>query len=97
MDKKAILMAIASKDDIEHITDAIMKFVNKTSAEVGVDVEDVATSSLVALLLYYVKQSSDDKAVAVGNLMSLLSSVFIITSTSTNWVEVNDISSESIN
>ena len=97
MDKKAILMAIASKDDIEHITDAIMKFVNKTSAEVGVDVEDVATSSLVALLLYYVKQSSDDKAVAVGNLMSLLSSVFIITSTSTNWVEVNDIHSGGIN
>jgi phenylpyruvate tautomerase PptA (4-oxalocrotonate tautomerase family) len=97
MDKKAILMAIASKDDIEHITDAIMKFVNKTSAEVGVDVEDVATSSLVALLLYYVKQSSDDKAVAVGNLMSLLSSVFIITSTSTNWVEVNDIPSGGIN
>jgi phenylpyruvate tautomerase PptA (4-oxalocrotonate tautomerase family) len=97
MDKKAILMAIASKDDIEHITDAIMKFVNKTSAEVGVDVEDVATSSLVALLLYYVKQSSEDKAVAVGNLMSLLSSVFIITSTSTNWVEVNDIPSGGIN
>jgi hypothetical protein len=97
MDKKAILMAVASKDDIEHITDAIMKFVNKTSAEVGVDVEDVATSSLVALLLYYVKQSSDDKAVAVGNLMSLLSSVFIITSTSTNWVEVNDIPSGGIN
>mgnify|MGYP003389259951 CR=1 FL=1 len=97
MDKKAILMAIASKDDIEHITDAIMKFVNKTAAEVGVDVEDVATSSLVALLLYYVKQSSDDKAVAVGNLMSLLSSVFIITSTSTNWVEVNDIPSGGIN
>jgi len=97
MDKKAILMAIASKDDIEHITDAVMKFVNKTSAEVGVDVEDVATSSLVALLLYYVKQSSDDKAVAVGNLMSLLSSVFIITSTSTNWVEVNDIPSGGIN
>lgn len=97
MDKKAILMAIASKDDIEHITDAIMKFVNKTSAEVGVDVEDVATSSLVALLLYYVKQSSDDKAVAVGNLMSLLSSVFMITSTSTNWVEVNDIPSGGIN
>ena len=96
MDKKAILMAVASKDDIEHITDAIMKFVNKTSAEVGVDVEDVATSSLVALLLYYVKQSSDDKAVAVGNLMSLLSSVFIITSTSTNWVEVNDIRSGGI-
>lgn len=97
MDKKAILMAVASKDDIEHITDAIMKFVNKTSAEVGVDVEDVATSSLVALLLYYVKQSSDDKAVAVGNLMSLLSSVFMITSTSTNWVEVNDIPSGGIN
>ncbi len=30
MDKKAILMAVASKDDIEHTTDAIMKFVNKT-------------------------------------------------------------------
>lgn len=97
MDKKAILMAIASKDDIEHITDAIMKFVDKTSAEVGVDREDVATSSLVALLLYYVKNSSEDKAVAVGNLMSLLSSVFIITSTSTNWVEVQEEPSGGIN
>ncbi len=29
--------------------------------------------------------------------MSLLSSVFIITSTSTNWVEVNDIPSGGIN
>tara|TARA_R110001592_G_scaffold285336_3_gene553738 strand:- start:156 stop:449 length:294 start_codon:yes stop_codon:yes gene_type:complete len=97
MDKKAILMAIASKDDIEHITDAIMKFVDKTSAEVGVDREDVATSSLVALLLYYVKNSSEDKAVAVGNLMSLLSSVFIITSTATNWVEVQEEPSGGIN
>ena len=97
MDKKAILMALASKDDIEHITDAIMKFVAKTSAEVGVDAEDVATSSLVALLLYYVKNSSEDKAVAVGNLMSLLSSVFIITSTSTNWVEVQEEPSGGVN
>ena len=90
MDKKAILMAIASKDDIEHITDAIMKFVNQTSVEVGIDVEDVATSSLIALLLYYIKNSSDDKTEAVGNLMSLLSSVFLITSNATSWVEVEE-------
>jgi len=42
------------------------------------------------LLLYYIKNSSDDKTEAVGNLMSLLSSVFLITSNATSWVEVEE-------
>ena len=35
MDKKAILMAIASKDDIEHITDAIMKLSIDSKKPIG--------------------------------------------------------------
>ena len=97
MNKKELLLALASKEDIEHITEAIMKFVEKTSLEVGIGTEDVATSSLVALLLYYLKNSSEDKAVAVANLMGVLSSVFMITSSATNWIEVNDEPSGGIN
>ena len=97
MNKKELLLALASKEDIEHITEAIMKFVEKTSLEVGIGTEDVATSSLVALLLYYLKNSSEDKSVAVANLMGVLSSVFMITSSATNWIEVNDEPSGGIN
>lgn len=90
LDKKRIMSILASREDIEQVTDAIMNFVKSTSAEVGVDQQSVVESCLVALLLIYIRNHSQDKTVVLASLMSLLSSVFLITSNSTSWVELED-------
>tara|TARA_R100001463_G_C3484118_1_gene217265 strand:+ start:412 stop:714 length:303 start_codon:yes stop_codon:yes gene_type:complete len=89
-EKKRLMSVLANKEDIEHITDAMLNFVKITSAEVGLDQKDVSESCLVALLLFYIKNHDQDKTIVLASLMSLLSSVFLITSNATAWVEIEE-------
>ena len=97
MDKKAILIGLTQAGDIEKVTDEVIKFIDGIAKSENIAQEHVVPSSLVALLMYYIKNSDENKALAVGNLMSLLSSVFTITSMASDWVESMEVTDKDIN
>ena len=97
MDKKSILIGLTQAGDIEKVTDEVIKFIDSIAKSENIEHEHVVTSSLVALLIYYIKNSNENKALAVGNLMSLLSSVFTITSMTSDWIESMEVNDKDIN
>ena len=93
-DDKYISLLPKDFDETEMISKRILQFVNKTADELELSDADVTIGSLVTLLLHYLKNRSDDKAEATAHLMSLITSVLLITSANTTWVDVADMPTE---
>ena len=81
-------------DSTEEVTRKVMKFIHTTAEDLNIHESDVTVSSLVTLLLHYLKYRSEDKAEATAHLMSLITSVLLITSANTTWMDVGDMPDE---
>tara|TARA_R100000234_G_C4937834_1_gene151523 strand:+ start:275 stop:574 length:300 start_codon:yes stop_codon:yes gene_type:complete len=81
-------------DSTERVTKKVMKFIHTTAEDLDIQESDVTVASLVTLLLHYLKHRSDDKSEATAHLMSLITSVLLITSSNTTWVDIKDMPSE---
>ncbi len=93
-DDKYISLLPKDFDETEMISKRILQFVNKTADELELSDADVTIGSLVTLLLHYLKNRSDDKSEATAHLMSLITSVLLITSANTTWLDVADMPTE---
>ena len=93
-DDKYASMLPKDFDSTELISKRILQFVDKTADELELSEADVTIGSLVTLLLHYLKNRSDDKSEATAHLMSLITSVLLITSANTTWVNVADMPDE---
>lgn len=80
-------MLATPEPNIEEVTSRVMEFITKTSEDLNLPESDVVTGSLVALLLNFLQFKSIDKAEANAHLMSLLCSVYLITSANTTWLD----------
>ena len=93
-DDKYISLLPKDFDETEMISKRILQFVNKTADELELSDADVTIGSLVTLLLHYLKNRADDKSEATAHLMSLITSVLLITSANTTWLDVADMPTE---
>ena len=93
-DDKYASILLKDFDSTELISKRILQFVDKTADELELSEADVTIGSLITLLLHYLKHRSEDKAEATAHLMSLITSVLLITSSHTTWVDVADMPTE---
>ncbi len=93
-DEKLSVLLPQDWDSTEEVTRKVMKFIHATAEELDIHESDVTVGSLVTLLLHYLKHRSEDKSEATAHLMSLITSVLLITSANTTWVDVADMPTE---
>ena len=93
-DDKYASILLKDFDSTELISKRILQFIDKTADELELSEADVTIGSLITLLLHYLKHRSEDKAEATAHLMSLITSVLLITSSHTTWVDVADMPTE---
>ena len=93
-DEKLAVLLPQDWDSTEEVTKKVMKFIYTTAEELDMHESDVTVGSLVTLLLHYLKNRSEDKSEATAHLMSLITSVLLITSANTTWIDVDDMPTE---